>query len=246
MRQVLCIFLGLPRTILQCFDNINNQLIQNNPDFKFKYIVNTEGTPEEINLIKRVLNINDSDIILFNVDKNKIKSAFEAYIHRLYQCLKKEQHNVYDIYINLRFDLVFNKPIDLNHYMDKYCVITLDVTRKCSFHNRDWDLMAIGNHFNYKMFNYPFLNIVLKKWLNENVEPLEDTCMDTNIKDHTISNDEIISINKKCGLITDEPCHLFSVVIKNLLNNGGNYIVSESFEQIHVNIIRPSEFVKGF
>ena len=30
MKSCLCIFLGLPRTILQCFENIKNNLINNN------------------------------------------------------------------------------------------------------------------------------------------------------------------------------------------------------------------------
>lgn len=235
MKSCLCIFIGLPRTILKCFENIKNNLIDNNSkNFKFEYLVNTEGTEEEINLVKNILNINDKDIILFNLDKN-----MPAYIHRLFQSLKKKQDSSYDIYINLRFDIIINKPIDLHNYLDKFCVITPDFTRDCCFHNRDWDLMSIGDNFNYKMFHYPLFNEILKNCLKEeDIEPIVDKYIDTNIKDNFISDNEIIEINDKCGLITKEPIKLYSLTIKNLLNNGGKYIVSENFEKVHVYIIR--------
>jgi hypothetical protein len=238
MKSCLCIFLGLPRTILKCFPNIKKNLIENNNDFNFKYIVNTEGTESEINLIKNTLNIDDSNIIIFTIDKNKIESSFQIYIHRLYQCLKKEENNFYDIYINLRFDIIINKSINLNNYLDKYCIITGTFTRDCDFHNRDWDLMAIGSNFNYKMYNYPIVNEVLKNWLKEDINIVIDNNLNTDIKDEFISDNELKEINNKCGLITDQPNSYFSRVIKNLLNNGGNFIVSEKFEQIHASIIR--------
>lgn len=247
MKKCLCIFIGLPRSILKCFENIKKNLIENNNEnFLFKYIVNTEGTIEDINLIKNTLNLNDTDIILFNIDKNKIKKSFQAYTYRLFQSLKREQDNFYDIYINLRFDILIDKPINLNNYLDKYCIITGNFTRDCDFHNRDWDLMAIGNNFNYKMFNYPFLNEVLIKWYNEDIEHLVDKYIDTNIKDFVISDNEIIEFYNKCGLITKEKSIFMSIVIKNLLNSGGNFIVSENFEQIHVSIDTYKNYTKSF
>ena len=247
MKSCLCIFIGLPRTILQCFKNIKNNLIDNNSkNFIFEYLVNTEGTEKEINLVKNTLNINDKNIILFNVDKNKINNSFQVYFHRLFQCLKKKQDSSYDIYINLRFDIMINKPIDLHNYLDKFCVITANFTRDCNFHNRDWDLMSIGDNFNYKMLNYPILNEILKNWLKEDIELIVDKYIDTNIKDNFISDNEIIEINDKCGLITKEPLKFFSLTIKNLLNNGGKYIVSENFEKVHAYIIRNHNYKKSF
>jgi len=243
MKSCLCIFLGLPRTILQCFENIKNNLINNNSkDFVFEYLVNTEGTEDEINVIKNVLNISDKDIILFNVDKNHIKTSCHVYMYRLFQCLKKKQDCSYDIYINLRFDIEINKPVDLHNYLDKFCLITGSFTRACSFHNRDWDLMSIGNNFSYKMLNYPILNECLKTWYKEELEPLVDKNIDTTIKDNFISDKEMIEVNHKCGLVTYEPIQLFSLVIKNLLNNGGTYIVSEKFEKVHAYIIRSKDY----
>jgi len=237
MKTVLCIFYGLPRSFERTFENIQQNLLFNNSkDFVFKFLVNTECNKNELQIIKQKLNINDDNIILYNC-KNK-KESNHMYLTRIYQSLKKEENNLYDIYINLRFDIILSKPIDLHNYLDKHCIITGDHKRPCCFHNRDWDLMCIGNNYSYKLYMYPIINISLTKYYNENIEMLKDNSIDVNICNFDISNEDIVKINTLCGLITEEPIHFYSSIIQNLLNKKGNFIVSDNYEKHFVKIIR--------
>ena len=91
--------------------------------------------------------------------------------------------------------------------------MTPSTSRPCCFHNRDWDLMCIGDNFNYKLYMYPHINNVLTIFYNENIVFLKDNCINTNLDNHNITNEEIIEINKLSGLITEEPVTLFSVIL---------------------------------
>ena len=235
MKKCLCIFTGLPRGYAHDEYNIHqniykNLILHNADNFTFKYIVCTEGASDEIQMIQQKLNIPYDDIIVYNKDEHNIKvnSSTQIYLIRLYKCLQKEENNTYDIYINLRFDIILEKPLDLNNYLDKYCIMTPFASRPCSFHNKDWDLMCIGDNFNYKLYMYPFINNVLTNFYNENIIFLKDNCINTNLDNHNITNEEIIEINKLCGLITEEPVILFSVILKFFLKNGGNFILNEN------------------
>lgn len=168
-------------------------------------------------------------IILLNCNE----CVKDAYYLRLYQCLKAEQTNHYDMYINIRFDNILTAPIQLDHYTDKLCVITGNWERDCFFHNRDWDLMSVGDHFNYKIYHYPIINNYLSKYY-PNLEPLGKIML----IDDKITEEEINKLNKLCGLVTTTPNKEYSCIIRNMIRLNGSFVVSEKVDKVHVNLLR--------
>ena len=154
----------------------------------------------------------------------------DAYYIRLYQCLKSEQMNMYDLYINMRFDTILTGPIQLDHYNDRLCIITGNWERDCFFHNRDWDLMSVGNRFNYVLYHYPMINHALSNYV---VEPLPDL-----LQMKEITEEEIRHINTTCGLITHLPNKDYSIILKNMLTLKGSFFLSENVDRVHVHLLR--------
>lgn len=243
MKKVLCIFHGIFRTFKHCYLNIlNNLILINEKNYEFTFIVNTQSIePHEIEFLENNLNINNhklKEIIVLNIDNSIKYSSTYIYALRIYQCLKKEENNHYDMYINLRFDITLNKPIILDNYCNKYCIITGTHTRDCSFHNRDWDLMSIGDNLNYKRYMYLCLNNMLLWYTNE-FKPLEDKYVFWNININDIlTYEELENINKLTGLVSNSHIEILSKIIKNLLSLGGNFVLSENYENIFAKLVR--------
>jgi hypothetical protein len=251
MKKVLCILLGLTRSFKQTYSNLLQYLILNNEcDYEFTFIINTQNLTNEMNIfLQQSLNIKNHKLkeIIDYKCCNNIKKSLHITFLRLYETLKKEKDTSYDIYINLRFDLILDKPVNLNNYTDTFCIITDKSYINNGFHNKKWDLMWLGNNKNYKLFVYFLLNRLLKTWYNENIEEeLTDNdiiwVIDKNIK-LTPDNTEII--RNKTGLeLKGQPC--IEKIIYNLLCNKGNFVVSEKYENIFVEIIREQNYSKSF
>ena len=243
MKKVLCIFHGLFRTFKKCYSNIlNNLILINEKKYDFIFIVNTQNIEaDNKKFLENTLNINNhklKEIIIYNDDSIKYSST-HIYALRLLQCLQKEQDQYYDMYINLRLDITLNKPIILDNYCNKYCIITGINIRECSFHNRDWDLMSIGDNLNYKRYMYLCLNNILL-WYTSDFKELEDECVYWNINvNDKLNYEELQNINKLTGLITNNHIEILSKIIKNFLSLNGNFVVSENYENIFATLVRP-------
>jgi len=221
--------IGLTRTYQLAYSNMLSHLIKQNEDiYEFNFLLNTQDiNPDNLESLRKHYTLPRhvlKGILQLNCD-NHVKYA---YYLRLYQCLKSEQHSVYDMYINMRFDNILTKPIQLDHYKDKLCIITGNWTRPCFFHNRDWDLMSIGNHKNYLLYHYPMINHALTL-----ADPLPNL-----LKSNTITEEEIIHIHKVCGLITDSPNKEYCIILKNMLDLKGTFFMSENLDCVHINLLR--------
>lgn len=220
--------LGLTRTYQKTYFNMLSHLIKQNEDkYEFIFLLNTQDIdPVKLESLRKYYTIPShtlKGILQLNCDNVK-----DAYYLRLYQCLKSEQNNVYDLYINMRFDNILTKPILLDHYTDKLCIITGNWERPCFFHNRDWDLMSVGNRMNYLLYHYPMINHALA---------LDDPLPNL-LNSNTITDDEIIHIHKVCGLITDTPNQVYCIILKNMLELKGNFFMSENLDHVHINLLR--------
>ena len=250
MKKVLCIFNGLTRTFTKTYNNIFENLIVNNEkDYEFTFIINTQDLSSEMKVFFEThLNKNNNklkDIIDYRC-KSNVKTSLHIFFLRLYETLKKEQNEKYDMYINLRCDIVLSKPINLNNYSDAFHFITGEHFMDNSFHNKDWDLMWLGDSNNYKTFVYFLLNKILKNWYNENVEHLTDESIKWVINEnHNLTDDEIQNIRDKTGLELKSE-KIIAKVVHNLLTCNGHLIVSEKYENVYVKIIREKIYEKAF
>jgi hypothetical protein len=250
MKKVLCIFNGLTRTFKKTYENILENLILNNEkDYEFTFLINTQDlTPEMKTFFETHLNKNNhrlKDIIDYTC-KSNVKSSLHIFFLRLYESLKKEQNEKYDMYINLRCDIILNKPINLNNYSDSFYFITGDHFIDNSFHNKDWDLMWLGDSNNYKTFVYFLLNKILKFWYNENIKEFVDDSIKWIINEnHNLTADEIQNIRDKTGLELKSD-KFITQIIHNLLSCNGRLAVSEKYENVYVKIIREEKYSKAF
>jgi hypothetical protein len=231
-KRVLCMIVGLTRTYQKSYSNFISHLIKHNEkNYEFTFLLNTQD------LDKAKI---DSLIKHYSLPRHHLKGIMQlncnshsknATYLRLSQCLKSEQNNVYDIYINTRFDNILTAPIHLDHYTDKLCIITGNWERSCFFHNRDWDLMSVGNRSNYLLYHYPLINHYLSI---ENIGDLLPNLLQ--VKD--ITDEEITYLDKLCGLITDTPNKDYSLILKNMISLKGTFCMSENLDRVHVILLR--------
>lgn len=240
-RKVLCMILGLTRTYEKTYSNMLSHLIKNNESkYEFTFLLNTQDIdPDKLkSLIKHytlpghhlkgIMSLNCDNYTKLNCNKY----ANQAYFLRLYQCLKFEKNNTYDMYMNIRFDNILTKPVQLDNYTDKLGIITGSWKRPFYFHNRDWDLMSVGNYKNYILFHYPVLNDAVP-----HEEPLPNVLTDE-ITQEKITDDEIKAIDRICGLITDMNIDAYSIILKNMLKKNGKLCLSENLDHVHINLMR--------
>jgi len=252
MKTCLCIFTGLTRTFEKTYQNIlENLILINEKEYKFVFIVNTENLSPNMELfLKSKLNINNhklKNIINYSCDKTIIKTSLHIYFLRLYYTLKQEQNEHYDMYVNLRFDLLINKPIYFNKYINTFNIITGEQIIKNNFHNKDWDLMWLGNSDCYKTFVYLLLNKLLKSWYNMEIQKLEDKCVYWKIDENKLLTDyDIENIRDKTGLKLDNTAQCIGKVIQNLINSEYSFYVGEKFDGVFVKIIRENQYKKSF
>ena len=240
-RKVLCMVIGLTRTYKKAYSNMMNHLIKNNESkYEFIFLLNTQDIDtEKLKSLQKYYTLPGhhlKGIMQYDCDKyptklNCNRYANQAYFLRLHQCLKSEQNNTYDLYINMRFDNILTKPIQLDNYTDKLGIITGGWTRPFYFHNRDWDLMSVGNYYNYILFHYPVLNDAIPS------DPLPNVLMEEVIQEG-ITKDEINTIHQVCGLITEMPIDFYYIILKNMLKKNGRFCMSEQLDHGHIYLLR--------
>lgn len=252
MKTCLCIFTGLTRTFEKTYKNILENLILNNEkEYNFVFIVNTENLSSDMELfLNNNLNINNhklKNIINYECDHSIVKCSLHILFLRLYYSLKQEQNEHYDMYVNLRFDLLINKPIHFNKYINTFNIITGEYIINNNFHNKDWDLMWVGDYNCYKTFTYLLLNKLLKSWYKMELENLEYPSVYWKIdEDKLLTDDEIENISKQTGLKINNTAQCIGKVIQNLLNFNYSFYVGENFDDLFVKIIKENQYTKAF
>jgi hypothetical protein len=208
-------------------------LIKNNESrYEFTFLLNTQEVDNTLLESLKTYYTLPTHHLKGIIQMNCNHCVKDAYSIRLYQCLKSEELNAYDLYVNMRFDTILTGPIQLDHYKDRFCIITGNWERECGYHNRDWDLMSVGNRFNYLLYHYPMINHELSNHAFV-CEPFPDLLQ---VKD--ITEEEITHLNTRCGLITNLPNKDYSIILKNMLVLKGRFFVSEKLDGVHVNLLR--------
>lgn len=240
MKKCMIIFLGLSRTFNITQKNIyDNVFLPNADECEFNLIINSEYLDDYVVDFFNNIYCNYR-IINFNIDKTIIKSSTYAINLRLYNSLMLCKNEHYDIYMNLRFDLTFNENIIFNNYSNMYCIIPSSyISANNCFHNRDWDLCAIGDSNAYLAFNYKYLYDSLTNWCKIIVE--KNIHSDVIV---TICDDEVIEINNKVGLITNRFVPLVNKCIKFLMLNNHMFVMSDN--GVNCQIIRKNDYTKSF
>jgi len=164
---------GQYRTFESTYSNILDNLISNNEGFDFDIIINTDDKNEDVidycNKAKKRYHYNKATletklnecygkylkhIIYYNVDaEDKKNGAFEIFKKRNRMILEYINNNdlTYDIYIFLRFDVIFTAKIDLCMYLTDQFTFICNVLGpdKREDHVRDWDLCWIASNKKY-------------------------------------------------------------------------------------------------
>tara|TARA_E500000331_G_scaffold328394_1_gene348121 strand:- start:1025 stop:1744 length:720 start_codon:yes stop_codon:yes gene_type:complete len=238
-------------------------LIQNNPNYKFKFVVNTsyenivnpkwentnyyvqniDKSKLEYN-IKTAYNNDDVEIIYSNLNVKEVDNFYIRTFFRIKNTLNNfnwNEHN-YDKVIYIRPDVIFNKKIILDDY-DGFNIICGNIWRECNFHYRDWDLCWIGDKKPFEMWCFLHLyQLKLDGFDNE-----------------TIFNDEVINysrfnaekinfynnfkdyhdfINKTVNLITDDETILHTHYILYFMINHNITVTTHDDNETFVEIIR--------
>ena len=232
-KKCLLIFYGLPRTVEQTSENIYDNIINPNKDkYEFTIIINTYSDDYNLEKLNEKLNkiYNCKNIIIENYDKNNGDDPVNA---RLYSPLQQEVNTHYDMYIYSRMDIILNKNVYLDDYVDSLCIVEGPNTRDSYFHNRDWDYMWIGSEKPFKIWCYYLLEHLGKK--------IDDNSF--NYKNDIFSNlnyNQMIKIKNKIKLIDDSNTISFlHNIVNEILLNGYNVELSTTKDkEIYATIIR--------
>lgn len=242
----------------------NNLIKPNSDKFEFKIIVNTsnkykktkkwnENKIIEIDRYSHEKKLNE----LINININKdleyiVNNLIIEYIdipnyfsdnglgshipwYRLNEIFKKDKYYNYDFYIYTRPDLVITKIINLNDHINNFSIVTNSKKGGGGFiHNRDWDLMFMGNEFLFKIFIYSIINHLL------NILNQDNKVKNIITKDKYFNQYYLKDIYKKIGFIPDIiKNHRFISILEYMYDNGYKAHVLDD-NQIFVNIIRDS------
>jgi len=215
MKEVIVLIFGLVRTLEETLKNLKNNIVYNNVNYNFSYIINTQsinGSDEETkNIIKKIFkNDNLLDIIMYylpNQKNNNVLDGNYILMKRLQKTLEF-LNKKYDIYINCRTDIkIYNDTkINLDKYINNniFTIIPGNILRPCVFHNRDWDLLWIGSHKSFFIWYYSYINGVskVKEYKNDN-DFVKYNIMNINLE-YNLSYSDKIKIIKKYNLIEEK------------------------------------------
>jgi len=156
--------------------------------------------------------------------------------YRLSKIFKKNKYYNYDFYIYFRPDTIISKNININDYINKFSFISSKDLSQQENHNRDWDLMFMGNEFLFKFFIYSYMNYLINISMNDN------TVKQIIIKDEIMNEYDFKNITNKIGFIPDKGVnnHFTVTLSKYMMKNGYKVRVLDD-QQIFVDIIRDSK-----
>ena len=171
--KILLGIVGQYRTFEKTYKNIYDNLINNNSSHDFEIVLNTDYTNKDIidpNNKKKTNIYYEKDELLekfnnfygkhlkqtidYNVSDNDINNgAFQIFKKRI-SIICENIKEKYDLYIFIRFDVIFQNKVDINKYINNsFNFICRELSHDTRIdHHRDWDLCWIFNKIKY--FNF--------------------------------------------------------------------------------------------
>lgn len=192
-KKACLMFTGQIRSFKKCIENIFENLINYNDEYNFDiyFLIDKISKSKKHNYVEESINLENKiinsfhnysksiNIKIFIQDINYPNYCKDGPSYALYKnemLINKIKDltsiNYYDIFIRMRPDVIFSKPLylymlDLNnkiHIINSACKI------KCCLHNRDWDYMCVSDlkgmelwgkyHTFLKNFKKSFPNII--------------------------------------------------------------------------------------
>jgi hypothetical protein len=203
--KILLSICGQYRTFEKTFSNIYENLINYNKNCEFDIILNTDESNVDTMVyykkpkykkyhydketldekFKICYGKNLKKIIYYNVSEDDIKAGCVIFQKRCHQIVNYviENNLLYDMYIFIRFDVIFSCPINLQNYLDKNLSFICSNTKKDGRldHNRDWDYCLISNNIN--AINYFFIGSRNNNYINDvSFEEFDKFCDTLNIQ----------------------------------------------------------------
>jgi hypothetical protein len=215
MKEVIILVFGLIRSLEKSLHNLKKNIVYNNNNYNFSYIINTQCIDEneketKIKINKIFENDNLLDIIIYNLPNQKNNNILDAnyIIMKRLQKTLESLNKKYDIYINCRTDINFihDSNINLDKYIENniFTIIPSYLIRPCIFHNRDWDLLWIGSYKSFFIWYYSYIYGVSKviEYINDN-DFIKDNNMNLNLE-YNLSISDKNRIVQKYNLIEEK------------------------------------------
>ncbi len=178
MKVALCIA-GEPQYYNYTYENILNNLIKTNPNYQFDFFLCVYNSQSKYNIDRIIFKYQPKKFMIKSPNKIKMNNIVKfvnkgTQLDKLYEVfkLKKSYENEnnfkYDLVFRLRFELVFDTPIDLSKQEIKdntvYCI---DYARNKLNSNLLYDLV---HSYKNKLTKEPLHNIMLNNLnkLNDN------------------------------------------------------------------------------
>lgn len=181
MKKCLLLISGVSRT----FDKTANNLFQNIIEPNMKNIQFEIHICDDLN-VKSTKKWNTTNILKKNKELHtkKLMKAYNKYnqvenihfwswggekvsknapdcgginIKRWCVALKHIKFELYDYFIFIRPDVIINKKINLPDYKKEFSIISGNFIRPCSWHNRDWDYIWVGDNNAFLYWFIPYL-----------------------------------------------------------------------------------------
>ena len=251
----------------------NNVIKPNSNKFKFQLVVNTSYKYRKtskwkdnniikydkysyekrlIELIKLNINkdleyiLNDLIIGYLDIPNDITEKGRGSHIpwYRLREIFKENKYYDYDFYIYFRPDSVISKNININNHINNLSIVT---SKKSvgggEDHNRDWDLMFMGNEKLFKIYIYTYMKSILVHYGGGgNLLMKDNTVKGIQINFERLNQRDFEKTTKKVGLIPDKDHSRSGIVnIFNYMIDNGYKVRVLDDEKIFVNVIRDSK-----
>lgn len=160
-RIAICIA-GEPQYWKYTLDNIKKNLINNNPDYQFDFFLCIFNKKSQYFIDKLIFEYAPKKFKIMN-DGNQLDKLYETI--KMKNQYETEQKFIYDLVFRIRFELIFNIPINLNDHVFN------NNTIYCIYYNKN------KSNINYVYdLTYAYLN------KNINKQELYDNIISTNKK----------------------------------------------------------------
>ncbi len=147
-RIAICIA-GEPQYWKYTLDNIKKNLINNNPDYQFDFFLCIFNKKSQYFIDKLIFEYAPKKFKIMN-DGNQLDKLYETI--KMKNQYETEQKFIYDLVFRIRFELIFNVPINLNdHVFNNNTIYCIDYKKNKSNINYVYDL------------TYAYLNNIINK-----------------------------------------------------------------------------------
>jgi hypothetical protein len=205
-KKVLLGLVGLPRTFKKTSKYLFDNLINNNSDYEFEIIINTDSkfintgkydskkskySYDTIEELEINFNITYGNIIkkITYLDYDPFCNSY-PWLVRISHIINNQQIDNYDFFIFLRMDVIIVNPINLNNITDTLYIGTHPYQRSGIFLNKDWDFLWIADKNSFYLFFSNFVEY-FKKTSNDNRLQINNNINFDICNDYELNNNDI-------------------------------------------------------